>query len=77
MIGPNVIQAIINHTGNNWKGFPFLFAVCAVASLAIWFFVDVKRGRRDAVMFAEKRRSQKREVKNPGSGEVAYGRRES
>ncbi|KAF9505822.1 hypothetical protein BS47DRAFT_1374249 [Hydnum rufescens UP504] len=57
MIGPNVIQAIINHTGSNWKGFPFLFALCAVASLVIWFFVDVKRGRRDAVMFAEKRRS--------------------
>ena len=37
MIGPNVIQAIIDNTGNNWKGFPFLFAMCAAASLVIWF----------------------------------------
>ena len=36
MIGPNVIQAIIDDTGNNWKGFPFLFAMCAAASLVIW-----------------------------------------
>ena len=25
MIGPNVIQAIINKSGNNWDGFPFLY----------------------------------------------------
>lgn len=37
MIGPNVIQAIIDDTGDNWKGFPFLFAICAAASLVIWF----------------------------------------
>lgn len=37
MIGPNVIQAIIDDTGDNWKGFPFLFAICAAASLIIWF----------------------------------------
>ena len=37
MIGPNVIQAIIDDTGDNWKGFPFLFAMCAAASLVIWF----------------------------------------
>ena len=37
MIGPNVIQAIIDSTGNNWKGFPFLFALCTAASLVIWF----------------------------------------
>lgn len=37
MIGPNVIQAIIDKTGDNWKGFPFLFALCAAASLVIWF----------------------------------------
>jgi len=77
MIGPNVIQAIINHTGSNWKGFPFLFALCAAASLVIWFFVDVKQGRRDAAMFAEKRRSLKHEEKSPGSGDVACGRSES
>ena len=37
MIGPNVIQAIIDNTGDNWKGFPFLFALCTAASLVIWF----------------------------------------
>ncbi len=37
MIGPNVIQAIIDKSGNNWKGFPFLFALCTSASLVIWF----------------------------------------
>ena len=52
MIGPNVIQAVINHTGNNWDGFPFLFALCASASLVIWFAVDIQTGRRAAVRWA-------------------------
>ncbi|KAH9013511.1 MFS general substrate transporter [Lactarius pseudohatsudake] len=56
MIGPNVIQAIINKSGNNWDGFPFLFALCAAASLVIWFGVDVQKGRRAAVMWAAERR---------------------
>ena len=34
-------------------GFPFLFALCASASLVIWFFIDVEKGRRDAVAWAE------------------------
>ncbi|KIJ47952.1 hypothetical protein M422DRAFT_74805 [Sphaerobolus stellatus SS14] len=49
IIGPIVIQAIINRTQNNWQGFPFLFALCTVASLVIWFGVDVQKGRRDAL----------------------------
>ncbi|KAF5371301.1 hypothetical protein D9758_004260 [Tetrapyrgos nigripes] len=53
MIGPNVIQAIIDNTGNNWMGFPFLFALCTSASVVIWFGVDVTRGRKDAVAWAE------------------------
>ncbi|KAH9833644.1 MFS general substrate transporter [Rhodofomes roseus] len=57
MIGPNVIQAIINNTQNNWMGFPFLFALCTAASLVIWFGVDVEKGRRDAVVWAEQNRS--------------------
>jgi len=57
MIGPNVIQAIIDKTGNNWKGFPFLFALCTAASIVIWFGVDVTNGRRDAMAWAEKHRS--------------------
>jgi len=56
MIGPNVIQAIINHTGDNWKGFPFLFAICTAASLVIWFGVDVTEGRHAAVRWAEEKR---------------------
>lgn len=57
MIGPNVIQAIIDNTGDNWKGFPFLFALCFCASFVIWFFVDVTEGRRAAVRWAEERRA--------------------
>ena len=49
MVGPYVIQAIIDKTQNNWQGFPFLFAICTAASLVIWFDVDVEKGRRDAV----------------------------
>ncbi|THH11038.1 hypothetical protein EW146_g8182 [Bondarzewia mesenterica] len=56
MIGPNVIQAIINNTGDNWKGFPFLFSLCTAASIVIWFGVDVTKGRRAAVVWAEERR---------------------
>jgi MFS-type transporter involved in bile tolerance (Atg22 family) len=58
MIGPNVIQAIIDNTGNNWMGFPFLFALCTSASLVIWFAVDVEKGRRDAVKWAVENRGQ-------------------
>ena len=57
MIGPNVIQAIIDKTSNNWQGFPFLFAQCAVAALVIWLAVDVERGRRDALRWASVPRS--------------------
>ena len=56
MIGPNVIQAIINKSGNNWDGFPFLFALCTSASLVIWFAVDVQKGRRAAVQWASEQR---------------------
>ncbi|TCD61408.1 hypothetical protein EIP91_008512 [Steccherinum ochraceum] len=56
MIGPNVIQAIIDNTGDNWKGFPFLFALCVCASVTIWFAVDITKGRRDAVRWAEENR---------------------
>ena len=56
MIGPNVIQAIINRSGNNWDGFPFLFILCTSASLVIWFGVDVPKGRRAAVRWAAEQR---------------------
>ncbi|KAG1752412.1 MFS general substrate transporter [Suillus paluster] len=60
MVGPNVIQAIIDKTGNNWQGFPFLFALCTSASVVIWFGVDVKKGRRDAVKWAAEQRGRTR-----------------
>lgn len=48
IIGPNVIQAIIDSKdGQSWYGFPFLFALCLVASIVILVFVDVNKGRRD------------------------------
>ncbi|KAG2060272.1 hypothetical protein BDR06DRAFT_1002781 [Suillus hirtellus] len=56
MVGPNVIQVIIDKTGNNWQGFPFLFAMCTVASVVIWFGVDVTKGRSDAVRWAAEQR---------------------
>jgi hypothetical protein len=62
MIGPNVIQVIIDSSGNNWKGFPFLFGLCVVASLIIWFGVDVPKGRRDAVAWADSQRKKDLEV---------------
>ncbi|KAJ7053985.1 vacuole effluxer Atg22 like-domain-containing protein [Mycena amicta] len=57
--GPNVIQAIIDASGNNWMGFPFLFALCTLASLVIWFAVDVEKGRNDAVAWAASLRAGK------------------
>jgi len=62
MIGPNVIQAIIDSSGNNWKGFPFLFALCLAASLIIWFGVDVEKGRKDAIAWADSQRKNDSEV---------------
>ena len=62
MIGPSIIQAIIDRSGNNWKGFPFLFALCLTASLIVWFGVDVTKGRRDAVAWADNQRKKDSEV---------------
>ncbi|KAJ5601563.1 hypothetical protein N7510_011097 [Penicillium lagena] len=55
IIGPNVIQAIINDTNNNWMGFPFLFSICAGATIVIWF-VNVEKGREDARRYTEARK---------------------
>ena len=57
MVGPYVIQAIIDKTQDNWQGFPLLFAICMAASLVIWFGVDVAKGRRDAVRWAAAQRN--------------------
>ncbi|GLB34242.1 putative vacuolar effluxer [Lyophyllum shimeji] len=68
MIGPNVIQAIIDRSGDNWMGFPFLFALCTCASLVIWFAVDVTKGRRDAVAWAEGVRAEAGDGKGEAAG---------
>ncbi|KAN0083284.1 Autophagy-related protein 22-like protein [Elaphomyces granulatus] len=56
IIGPNVIQAIVNETQNNWMGFPFLFAICTAAMIIICF-VDVEKGREDCRKFSEERKA--------------------
>ena len=68
IIGPNVIQVIIDRSGDNWKGFPLLFALSAVASLVIWFGVDVTKGRKDAGAWADIQRSKDLEVDRAGEG---------
>jgi MFS family permease len=55
IIGPNVIQGIINTTNNNWMGFPFLFVLCLSASIIVWF-VDVEKGRESCRVYVEKRK---------------------
>jgi hypothetical protein len=62
MVGPNVIQAIIDKTRNNRDGFPFLFGLCMVASLVIWFGVDVTKGRKDAAGWAKEMRQEVKKV---------------
>ena len=56
IIGPVVIQAIIDKTGNTWQGFPFLFAICTASSLVVWLAVDVPKGRQDAERWAAEKR---------------------
>ncbi|KAI0298886.1 MFS general substrate transporter [Russula brevipes] len=56
VIGPTVIQAIIDKTDNTWQGFSFLFAICLVASLVICLAVDVPQGRQDAERWAAEQR---------------------
>lgn len=54
IIGPSVIQAIIDHSGSNWSGFPFLFAMCFMASIIIFLFVDLEEGQKDALKWKKK-----------------------
>jgi MFS-type transporter involved in bile tolerance (Atg22 family) len=48
IVGLNVIQAIIDNTGNTWQGFPFRFAICLASSLIIWLAVDVPKDNASA-----------------------------
>jgi len=52
IMGPIVIQKFIDSRhGNLWMGFPFLFALGVVATLSVWFGVNIEKGRRDAKAF--------------------------
>lgn len=46
MMGPNVTQALINKHGNNWIGFPLLFALSFAGGIIVTFFVDIEGGKR-------------------------------
>lgn len=75
LIGPNVCAAIINRTGNSWDAFIFLFILCTAAALVIWIFVDMERGRAQAIGFSIEQRGLTAEVRvqqaiNPKGGAV-------
>jgi len=56
IIGPNVIQAVVDKKGNNWKAFPVLFVLSALACLVAWFGVNVPKGRHAAALWAAEKR---------------------
>ena len=73
-----MIQAVINNSGNNWNGFPFLFSLCTAASLVIWFAVDVQKGRRAAVRWAAEQRGAESATYSDGiDGESLGGTRKT
>ena len=44
ILGPNVIQVIVDKKGNNWKAFLVLFALSALGCLVAWFGINVPKG---------------------------------
>ncbi|KAI9467373.1 MFS general substrate transporter [Lactarius psammicola] len=56
IIGPNVIQVIIDKNGNNWKAFPVLFVLSTLGCLVAWFGVNVQEGRYAAAQWAAEQR---------------------
>ncbi|TXT13410.1 hypothetical protein VHUM_00777 [Vanrija humicola] len=56
LIGPNVVSAIIDRSGNTRDGFIFLFILSLSAALVIWIFVDMEKGRAHAIRFAIEKR---------------------
>jgi hypothetical protein len=56
IIGPNVIQAVVDKGGNNWKAFPVLFVLSALECLVTWFGVNVPKGRQAAAQWAAEQR---------------------
>ena len=63
LIGPNICAAIINRTGNSWDAFIFLFILCFSAALVIWVFVDMEKGRAQAVAFSIEQRGLTAEIR--------------
>ncbi|KAI9447662.1 autophagy-related protein 22-like protein [Lactarius indigo] len=56
IVGPNVIQAIVERNGNNWKAFPVLAVLIALGCLVVLFGINVPRGRSAAVQWAAEQR---------------------
>jgi len=56
ILGPNVIQTVVDKRGNNWKAFPYLFVFTALGCLLVWFGVNVPKGRHAAVQWAAEQR---------------------
>jgi hypothetical protein len=52
-----VIQVIVDKKGNNWKAFPVLFVLSALACLVAWFGVNVPKGRLAAAQWAAEKRA--------------------
>ena len=57
ILGPNVIQVIVDKKGNNWKVFPVLFALSALGCLVAWFGINVPKGRLAATQWAAEKRA--------------------
>lgn len=51
-----MVQVIIDKKGNNWKAFPVLFALSAMACFVVWFGVNVPKGQHAAAQWAEEQR---------------------
>ncbi|KAF8261789.1 MFS general substrate transporter [Lactarius quietus] len=56
VVGPNVIQVIIDKNGNNWKAFPVLFAIGVLGCLVLCFGVNMPKGRQAAAQWAAEKR---------------------
>jgi Vacuole effluxer Atg22 like len=56
VVGPNVIQAIIDKNGSNWKAFLALFAISVLGSVVLWLGVNVPKGRHAAAQWATEKR---------------------
>jgi MFS-type transporter involved in bile tolerance (Atg22 family) len=65
IIGPNVIQAIISTSGNNWKAFPVLFVLSVLGCFVAWIGVNVPKGRLAAEKWAAEQRAIRAGIASP------------